>query len=109
MNAHRVLDRREWRRLVTAPLLHADLPHLASNCTGLVLEGLPLERRLGSVQFTALLASCAAVSQGLYRECRFGRWCPPSPWCAGGMHQAMPTPLLRATLGVPTTQHWQSS
>lgn len=76
LNAHRVLDRREWRRLVTAPLLHADLPHLVSNCTGLVLEGLPLERRLGPLRFAALLASCAAVSQGLYGGCRAGGWGP---------------------------------
>lgn len=70
LNAHRVLDLREWHRLATAPLLHADLPHLASNCTALVLEGLPLERRLGAPRFAALLASCTAVSQGLYREWR---------------------------------------
>ncbi|KAL4451698.1 hypothetical protein ABPG75_007360 [Micractinium tetrahymenae] len=80
LNAHRVLDRREWRRLATAPVLHADLPHLASNCTGLVLEGLPLERRLGSVRFAALLGSCALLSQGLYLlSARLARdWLPRS-------------------------------
>ena len=66
LNAHRVLDRREYGRLATSPLLHANLPHLVSNCSSLVVDGLPLERRLGSVQFAALLASCTAMSQGLY-------------------------------------------
>ena len=67
-NSSRVLRKREWRRLVSSPLLHADLPHLAANCHTLVLEGLPLEQRLGSAGFLALVASSCALSQALVRE-----------------------------------------
>ena len=66
LNAHRVVDRKEWRRLGTGVLLHGDLPHLVSNCTALVQEGAPLERRLGGARFAALLASTTLLSQGLY-------------------------------------------
>jgi len=86
LNAHKVLDRREWRRLGTSPLLHADLAHLVSNATSLVLEGLPLEARLGSLRFGALLASAAALSQGLYCEW-VGAWGLPCP--------ALPCPALK--------------
>lgn len=70
MNAHRVLHYREWRRCATSLMVHADLPHLVSNATSLVLEGLPLEARLGSVRLAALVASTAALTQALYREWR---------------------------------------
>lgn len=66
MNAQRVLRYREWRRCATAPLLHSDLPHLVSNCTAVVLEGLPLEQRLGPARFLGLVASAAALTQGLH-------------------------------------------
>ena len=68
LNSHRVLHHREWRRLGSSVLLHGDLPHLVSNCTSLVLEGLPLERRLGSVKLLALVASTGLATQGLYCE-----------------------------------------
>jgi membrane associated rhomboid family serine protease len=67
MNSHRVLHHREWRRLGSSILLHADLPHLVNNCTGLVLEGAPLEARLGTPRFLCLLASLGLTSQALYR------------------------------------------
>ena len=68
LNAHRVLDRGEWRRCASSLLVHRDLPHLVSNATSLVLEGLPLEARLGSARLAGLALSCAALAQGLYRE-----------------------------------------
>lgn len=68
LNAHRVVQYGEWRRLGTSVLLHADLPHLVANCTAVVMEGLPLERRLGSGRLLGLAASSAALAQALYGE-----------------------------------------
>jgi membrane associated rhomboid family serine protease len=69
LNSNRVLRHRERRRLATAPVLHSDMSHLASNCTALLVEGLPLEARLGTPGFLALVASTCAASHALYREC----------------------------------------
>lgn len=38
----------EWDRLLLAPLLHANLPHLVANCTALVVAGWTLERLAGA-------------------------------------------------------------
>lgn len=68
LNPHRVLHHGEWRRLGTSLVLHADLPHLVTNCTALLTDGLPLERRLGTVRFAALVATSAALTQALHCE-----------------------------------------
>jgi hypothetical protein len=68
LNSHRVLHHGEWRRLGSSLVLHRDLPHLVSNCTALLTDGLPLERRLGATRFAALVASSAALTQGLHCE-----------------------------------------
>lgn len=66
LNAHRVFHYKEWRRLGTSLAVHSDLPHLVSNSAGLVLEGLPLEQRLGSAKLVGLVASSALLTQALY-------------------------------------------
>jgi membrane associated rhomboid family serine protease len=62
LNSNQVLHHRGWRRLATAPLLHLDMSHLAGNCTALLVDGLPLERRLGTPAFLGLVATTCASS-----------------------------------------------
>lgn len=98
-----MLHHGEYRRLLTGVMLHADMTHLVSNCTSVVLEGLPLERRLGSPAFLALVASTSLTSQGLYREqAGHNSFCCPAepaaclllPWRAVFMlWRAGPAPL----------------
>jgi membrane associated rhomboid family serine protease len=43
----------QWYRLFTAPLLHANLPHIVGNCIALVWGGWLLERLVGRLWFFA--------------------------------------------------------
>ena len=51
-----ILSRGEWYRLFTAPLLHANFPHLAGNGVALVLGGWLLERLVGRLWFFMFFA-----------------------------------------------------
>jgi rhomboid protease GluP len=54
LNRTAVLEQGEWYRLVTAPLLHADLGHLLGNGFALLLAGFTLERLIGRAWYFAL-------------------------------------------------------
>lgn len=44
----------QWYRIFSGPLLHASLPHIASNVIALLLAGYALERAAGRLWFSAL-------------------------------------------------------
>jgi rhomboid protease GluP len=54
LNRVAVIDHGEWYRIVTAPLLHADITHLIGNGIALLLAGLTLERLVGRAWYFAL-------------------------------------------------------
>ena len=56
LNHASILVRGEWYRLFTAPLLHANLGHLAGNGVALVLGGWLLERLVGRLWFSVFFA-----------------------------------------------------
>lgn len=49
----------DWWRLMTAPLLHGGFAHLALNCVALYFAGQFIERHMGSLTLTGLLAAGA--------------------------------------------------
>ena len=52
-----LVKKREYHRLLTSGLVHADIPHLAFNMFTLWFFGPPLESALGSMVFTLVYAS----------------------------------------------------
>lgn len=72
LNPRRLAVHREWYRLLSSPVLHSSLPHLASNLGGLMVEGSELEARVGSAAMLGLVASVGALSQAIYGE-SFGK------------------------------------
>ena len=95
LNAHRVLHGHEWRRLGTSLVVHADLPHLVSNSTALILEVRPpsvccglaplLERgwRAGRGCRWRGKAGCCATAVPVLHQCAAGHGaqlsCSPPP------------------------------
>lgn len=64
-----VLESGEWYRLLSAPLLHGDLAHLAMNCIALFMAGRILEGLIGRAWFVVILvvsALCGALGSLLY-------------------------------------------
>ncbi|MFT4277015.1 MAG: rhomboid family intramembrane serine protease [Rhodopseudomonas sp.] len=59
LNAKAVVLGGEWHRLFTAPLLHANITHLAGNAVALLLGGWILERLLGRLWLFALFTISA--------------------------------------------------
>ncbi|GAB4819441.1 hypothetical protein N2152v2_006487 [Parachlorella kessleri] len=66
LNARRVVQFGEAYRLVSSPVLHANLPHLATNLAGFIAEGSELERRIGSSAMLGTIAAIGALSQSIY-------------------------------------------
>lgn len=75
-----VWEHRQYYRLLTTGLLHANFDHMVSNATSLVISSTYLEHNLTRTKFAATTASLALSSHSLYVlvswvDCRwFGMW-----------------------------------
>jgi membrane associated rhomboid family serine protease len=68
LNPRSLVGLGEKRRLVTAPLMHASLPHLTANLVALADVGSYLERKWGVLRFLGTTLLLGAISQGLLCE-----------------------------------------
>jgi membrane associated rhomboid family serine protease len=59
LSSKAIMSGGQWYRLFTAPLLHADLAHIAGNGVALLMGGRLLERLLGRLWFFALFVTGA--------------------------------------------------
>ena len=70
LSARAVVERSEWRRIFSAPLVHADEMHLVYNLSSFLFKGAQLETKMGSEAFAKLLVGllvavqCSAVVRG---------------------------------------------
>jgi membrane associated rhomboid family serine protease len=63
----------EWWRLVSSEFVHSDWHHVLSNCTGLVLLGLALESRVGTLRTAQIyLLGAIGSSAVMIAICRSG-------------------------------------
>lgn len=68
LNPALVLEYGQWHRLLSGPLLHVNMQHLASNAGALVWNGSYLESRLGAGGMLGALLFIGAAAQALERE-----------------------------------------
>lgn len=62
----RIIERREFSRLVKSPFVHLDLPHLTSNMRSTLESGTRMEGLVGSQALLLDVAGVTLVSQGLH-------------------------------------------
>ncbi|KAJ9513011.1 hypothetical protein QJQ45_029214 [Haematococcus lacustris] len=61
----RIVFRGEWSRLLWSAFLHLDDMHLYYNMASLLVKGVQLEQRLGSLRFAGLVAELVVLAHGL--------------------------------------------
>jgi membrane associated rhomboid family serine protease len=90
IQGQRIWHNHEWWRLLTGPLIHGGLPHLAGNCLALFVTGILLESVIGS-RWVALLFALCGIG-GAYASLLFN---PPTTFSVGASGAIMG--LLGAT------------
>ena len=62
LNPRYVVERQQWGRLLTAPLIHADEMHLVYTLSSFLWKGAKLETRMGSERFAKLLVGLTGAT-----------------------------------------------
>ncbi|RMZ52194.1 hypothetical protein APUTEX25_001584, partial [Auxenochlorella protothecoides] len=80
LSADRVVRHMQAWRLLTSSLFHTGGIHLLFNMVALLQVGVPLERLLGSVQLSWLVATLSVLSNCLYVGLALAAGLPPLGW-----------------------------
>ena len=68
LNAQRVLEHREWNRLVSSTVVHATSTQLLTTCAEIYSAAAHLERRWGPKTLLGLISIVAAAEKFIYRK-----------------------------------------